>query len=341
VIKDGLKLDDCYTKLIDRVSTDIVSKSKCCSSVADELRVFNKKLNKKNLTRWNSTLFMIRSVLKLTPVEFALIRNKLPSKTEKQKQTKKNFNLTAIERKMLEELKQVLEMFEFVSDELQADGVTISKVYPCIDFLKKKLILHLDMCEYSKQIREELLISLNDRFKNCDQNETYVVASFLDSTFGLDVFEDNKKEMIKNKIKNLLEIERLKNEAKILTSNNKEQSNLKKKDHDIVIKRNNNFIFYRKEESIENDDLESSIDEYIRAIKSTGFTCTLIFWKNNHLKFPELANLAKKYLGVPASSASAERMFSISGHIFSSKRRRMGAKIFSELVYLKLNDDKF
>jgi hypothetical protein len=31
--------------------------------------------------------------------------------------------LTAIERKMLEELKQVLEMFEFVSDELQADGV--------------------------------------------------------------------------------------------------------------------------------------------------------------------------------------------------------------------------
>jgi hypothetical protein len=51
--------------------------------------------------------------------------------------------------------------------------------------------------------------------------------------------------------------------------------------------------------------------------------------------------LAKKYLGVPASSASAERMFSISGHIFSSKRRRMGAKIFSELVYLKLNDDKF
>jgi hypothetical protein len=51
--------------------------------------------------------------------------------------------------------------------------------------------------------------------------------------------------MIKNKIKNLLEIERLKNEAKILTSNNKEQSNLKKKDQDIVIKRNNNFIFYR------------------------------------------------------------------------------------------------
>ena len=55
------------------------------------------------------------------------------------------------------------------------------------------------MFDYSKQIREELLISLNDRFKNIDRNETYVVASFLDSTFGLDVVEDDKKEMIQNK----------------------------------------------------------------------------------------------------------------------------------------------
>ena len=42
------------------------------------------------------------------------------------------------------------------------------------------------------------------------------------------------------------------------------------------------------------------------------------------------------YLSVPASSA--ERMFSISGHIFSVKRRRLGIKYFTDLVYLKLNE---
>ena len=51
--------------------------------------------------------------------------------------------------------------------------------------------------------------------------------------------------------------------------------------------------------------------------------------------------MAKKYLGVLASSASVERMFSISAQIFSNKRRRMGAKMFSELVFLKRNDDEF
>ncbi len=48
--------------------------------------------------------------------------------------------------------------------------------------------------------------------------------------------------------------------------------------------------------------------------------------------------MAKKYLGVQASSAGPERMFSIAGHIFSDKRRRLGVRVFSDLVVLKLNE---
>jgi hypothetical protein len=47
--------------------------------------------------------------------------------------------------------------------------------------------------------------------------------------------------------------------------------------------------------------------------------------------------VARKVLGVPASSSDGERDFSISGHIYSPKRRRMDPKIFATLVYLKLN----
>ena len=39
--------------------------------------------------------------------------------------------------------------------------------------------------------------------------------------------------------------------------------------------------------------------------------CTLEFWKTNENNFSPLAELAKKYLSVPASSACVERMFSI------------------------------
>ena len=49
--------------------------------------------------------------------------------------------------------------------------------------------------------------------------------------------------------------------------------------------------------------------------------------------------LAKKFLGVQASSACVQRMFSIAGHIFTNKRRRTGVKLFENLVFMKLNEN--
>ncbi len=119
VIKDGLKLDEEYNKLIEKVSKNIVSKARCCTYIADELRKLNKFVLKSNVTRWNSILFMIRSVLSLSPQDFKTIRSNLPSKNKKQKIVKSNFDLFQHEREMLLELKEVLEIFEFATDELQ------------------------------------------------------------------------------------------------------------------------------------------------------------------------------------------------------------------------------
>ena len=68
-------------------------------------------------------------------------------------------------------------------------------------------------------------------------------------------------------------------------------------------------------------------------------TDPLLFWKLNENRYKELSKLARKYLGVLASSAAVERMFSIAGHVFHTKRRRMGQLLFSALVFLKLNED--
>lgn len=113
VVKDGLKLDEAYSKLLTKVSSDIVSRSKVSHLIAEEVRAV--------VTRWNSILFMIRSVLKPTPTDFATIRKEMSTKSVRQKEIKKNFNLTAIEREMLLELQVVLEMFEFVTNELQCN----------------------------------------------------------------------------------------------------------------------------------------------------------------------------------------------------------------------------
>ena len=86
------------------------------------------------------------------------------------------------------------------------------------------------------------------------------------------------------------------------------------------------------------DDYDVIIDKYASLIASSNYEDPLLFWKNNEYTFQLLAPLAKRCLGVPASSASVERMFNISGHIFSNKRRRTSVYLYEHLVFLKLNE---
>ena len=81
------------------------------------------------------------------------------------------------------------------------------------------------------------------------------------------------------------------------------------------------------------------IEKYIDLVSTcTNLEC-LKFWKENEYQLPRLSKLAKKFLGVQASSCQVDRMFSISGHIFSNKRRKTGVRLFENLVFLKLNED--
>ena len=102
-----------------------------------------------------------------------------------------------------------------------------------------------------------------------------------------------------------------------------------------------NYIFHEEsiDEIIELDDFDKTINFYISLISNHKYKCPLAFWKANEPAFPLLAPLAKKFLGVPASSSSVERMFNISGHIFSNKRRRTGVILFENLVFCKLNEN--
>ena len=103
---------------------------------------------------------MVRSVLKLSPNDFMTIKNKLPTKSKTQKEVKKFFYLDETERKMLNELKDLLEIFEWVTDELQSNDVSISRVYPCVNYLRKCLTKDCTF-EYTKEMRKDLLCSLH------------------------------------------------------------------------------------------------------------------------------------------------------------------------------------
>lgn len=63
----------------------------------------------------------------------------------------------------------------------------------------------------------------------------------------------------------------------------------------------------------------------------------LKWWKENEVRFPTLALLAKKYLSVPATSIPSERLFSVAGNIVTKKRASLTSEHVDILTFLHCN----
>jgi Tfp pilus assembly PilM family ATPase len=111
------------------------------------------KFSKKNATRWNSVLFMVRSVLKATPQQLQYIQSQMPSNSQKAKQARREFQISSTERVMLLELKELLELFEIATNELQSNEVSISRVFPSINSLIINLSRNINDYTHTKEMR--------------------------------------------------------------------------------------------------------------------------------------------------------------------------------------------
>jgi len=90
------------------------------------------------------------------------------------------------------------------------------------------------------------------------------------------------------------------------------------------------------------DDLYSkeitTEEEYIIYIKESLISQKdhpLDYWKLNNNRFPILSILARRYLAMPATSASIESTFSIGNNIITKSRNRLSSTTIKELILLK------
>lgn len=63
----------------------------------------------------------------------------------------------------------------------------------------------------------------------------------------------------------------------------------------------------------------------------------LDWWKSQEHRYPLLAKLAQRYLCVPGTSVSAERIFSTAGDIITSQRSALTSEHADQLLFLKKN----
>jgi len=87
--------------------------------------------------------------------------------------------------------------------------------------------------------------------------------------------------------------------------------------------------------------LTIELDSYLALPRlNTPKVDILAWWKSQQHAFPLLAQCARKYHCIPASSAPSERLFSSSGNLVSAKRSSLNTKNVDMMVFLHENMEK-
>ena len=61
------------------------------------------------------------------------------------------------------------------------------------------------------------------------------------------------------------------------------------------------------------------------------------FWRDKEQDFPLLAKVARKYYGIPVTSASSERLFSTAGNVITSARTLLNTEKAEQLIFIHDN----
>ena len=87
--------------------------------------------------------------------------------------------------------------------------------------------------------------------------------------------------------------------------------------------------------------IDIEIERYLASkVLEKDHTLTILeWWKTYEHFYPRIHNIAKKYLSLPGSSVSSERVFSLCGQLVNKKRCRLSPKNIDLLVSLNKNID--
>ena len=326
VVKDGMKDIGSLHKVINKASSIVshIKKSIHASEFLEDL----KRVQASNVTRWNSEVKMIRSVLNI------------PADKLDQLDTQK---LTHHDRSLLTDLLEILSPFEEATDVIQKQNTTsASFIVPCIRGLKS--VLSNTHSKFQSKLVSTLRSSVNKRLSSYYEQRMYlIIAAILDPRFKLRwcASESEEYKMFYSALLNKATITASEDSQDIMQQTNLSDQAQDEEGHLPPSKKKkplNLFKFMDNTDTqVSTSSAETEVKDYLSTPCSPHDTNILQYWKQQQTGYPCLTKLALQYLVVPASSAPVERLFSIGGKIFRPDRCRLTDETFECLIFIKNN----
>lgn len=281
-----------------------------------------KSLKQEVETRWNSKLEMLKSIYN----QYDAISDILSERDELHR-------IEKIDQNILQVLVNFLEKFKEASDFLEGSNYpTLHTVIPwyktLMDYCKVN-ISDNDITIIIKSVVEQIMLN------KLKIENIHKIAVFFDPRMKqLKILEQSDAEWVKNQIKNQCAslVSQFTNDDESDDSSNTIKERPSKK---LCKKAKGITDFSQYYDSSGEDEYEDEVDQYLKLKAPKNKDLDILQWWNEHKnEYPALAILCGYYLAIPASSASSEREFSVTGQTISERRTNLNPETVDSILVL-------
>lgn len=318
--EDGADLCEKASKIVahfrhSNVATTALEKKQ------DQLGLKPLKLIQNCITRWDSTFAMIERLLS----NRCAVTNVLTDRAITKSAVAERLEISEREWLNLEKLAKLLKPLQVATTVFCSDSHSpISIVRPIIYTLRDKHLHQSDdddvmIKQIKKILRDELTTRFNLVYDCYIGVDTRQVASFLDPRY---------KDLLTESAEARIDIRKFVREQLIAEPIEEQEDNSQETAMD--------FLFQSAPKC--NSSL-AQLEMYLSEPQISHNMDTFEWWATREKRYPALADLARKYLCIPATSASSERVFSTAGNIVTSKRNCLLPQNVNILVFTYQNRD--
>ena len=275
------------------------------AQIQENLDLPQHKLKQDESTRWNSTLYMIESILEQ---KMALAAYSTENSIAQ---------LTPVQLELAKRIALLLSPVEKVTQSISKETATLSVVIPNIRVLLRSWEKQ-DDDQGIRTMKEELIKLLKSRFAGIEENRLLSIATMLDPRFKDKFFASNiskttVKEMLEEEIEKIALgedfLSQSRQEARPRTPSPPMQKRARK---DTLLTMYTGIIedSGSSSSSYSGDKLELFLSEPLVDYKTSS---PFKWWHDNKGRFPLLAQVTRRFLSATATSVPSERLFSQAG----------------------------
>lgn len=191
--------------------------------------------------------------------------------------------------------------------------------------------------DLTTEMRDSIKKSLSKRYNDDKINELLCVATFLDPKFKNQYLTEEEYHTVKEKIR--MDVSLHVKPVSISNDVHVKHTPAKKTLASLFVKTKKSSD--NQCSSVDTLPVDSELVLYLGAPEPDQDSNPLDWWKIHEKSYPTLANFAKKYLCVTATSCPSERLFSKAGQIVNPKRACLKPDTVNMLSFLAGNMSNF